>query len=72
MIEVLKSPNETVTIRVPIDVLLANGGEGVLNDLDRCRYLHRQYRPTDSTIVDGEMPLVEGRVLNDSNLERSR
>ena len=33
VIEVLKSPNETVTIRVPLDVLLANGGEGVLNDL---------------------------------------
>ena len=33
VLEVLHSPDETVTIVVPIDVLLATGGEGVLNDL---------------------------------------
>jgi len=32
-IELLESPAELVTIRIPLDVLLQTGGEGVLNDL---------------------------------------
>ena len=68
VLEVLNSPDETVTIFVPIDVLLATGGEGVLNDLvDAGISIDR---PADGfRIVDGEMPVVEGSVLDDSNLE---
>ena len=68
VLEILESPDELVTVRVPIDVLLANGGEGILNDLIAAGITID--RPADGfTIVDGEMALVEGRVLNDSNLE---
>ena len=68
VLEVLHSPDETVTIFVPIDVLLATGGEGVLNDLvDAGISIDR---PADGfRVVDGEMPVVEGRVVDDSNLE---
>ena len=42
--------------------------EGVLNDLVDARISID--RPADGfRIVDGEMPVVEGRVLDDSNLE---
>ncbi|MGH3128622.1 MAG: hypothetical protein ACRDPX_11930 [Gaiellaceae bacterium] len=68
VLEVLESPSELVTITIPIDVLLATGGEGILNDLvDAGISIDR---PADGfRVVDGEMPLVEGRVLDDSNLE---
>jgi hypothetical protein len=66
--EVLNAPDETITIYVPIDVLLATGGEGVLNDLVDAGI--SVDRPTGGfKVVDGEMPIVEGRVLDDSNLE---
>jgi hypothetical protein len=68
IIEVLNAPDETITIYVPIDVLLATGGEGVLNDLVDAGI--SVDRPTGGfKVVDGEMPIVEGRVLDDSNLE---
>ncbi|HEU5489902.1 MAG TPA: hypothetical protein VFU84_03835 [Gaiellaceae bacterium] len=68
VLEILESPNELVTITVPIDVLLATGGEGVLTDLVDAGIAID--RPAEGfRVVDGEMPLVEGRVLDDSNLE---
>ena len=68
MIELLESPTELVTIRIPLDVLLQTGGEGVLNDLVDAG-ISIDVPSEGFRIVDGEMPLVEGRVLNDSNLE---
>ncbi|HYI74573.1 MAG TPA: hypothetical protein VEW90_04815 [Gaiellaceae bacterium] len=67
-IELLESPAELVTIRIPLDVLLQTGGEGVLNDLVDAG-ISIDVPSEGFRIVDGEMPLVEGRVLNDSNLE---
>ena len=68
VLEILESPNELVTITVPIDVLLATGGEGVLTGLVDAGIAID--RPAEGfRVVDGEMPLVEGRVLDDSNLE---
>ena len=65
---VLGSPNEHVTITIPIDVLLATGGTGVLNGLVDAGIAVDT--PAEGfRVVDGEMPLVEGRVLDDSNLE---
>jgi hypothetical protein len=68
VLEVLRSSDETVTVLVPIDMLLANGGEGILNDLvDAGISIDR---PLDGfEVVDGEMPVVEGRVLDEDNLE---
>jgi hypothetical protein len=67
VLEVLESPAETVTIRIPVDVLLQTGGEGVLNDLVDAG-IGIDLPSEGFLIVDGELPLVEGRVLNDSNL----
>jgi hypothetical protein len=68
VLEVLRSSDETVTVLVPIDMLLANGGEGILTDLvDAGISIDR---PLDGfEVVDGEMPVVEGRVLDEDNLE---
>jgi hypothetical protein len=68
VLEVLNSPDEIVTVFVPIDVLLATGGRGVLNDLVDAGI--SVDKPLDGfQVIDGEMPLVEGMVLDDSNLE---
>jgi hypothetical protein len=68
VLEVLESPNELVTITVPIDVLVTTGGEGVLDDLVDAGITVD--KPTEGfRVVDGEMPLVEGRVLDDSSLD---
>jgi len=68
VLEVLGSPNEHVTITIPIDVLLATGGKGVLNGLVDAGIAVDT--PAEGfRVVDGQMPLVEGRVLDDSNLE---
>lgn len=68
VLEVLGSPNERVTLSIPIDVLLATGGKGVLNGLVEAG-IAIDTRAEGFRVVDGEMPLVEGRVLDDSNLE---
>jgi hypothetical protein len=64
---VLDSQTETVTIRIPIDVLLATGGKGVLDDLHGAG-ISIDVPDEGFKIVDGQMPLIEGRVSNDSNL----
>ncbi len=61
------SRSETVTIRIPIDVLLATGGNGVLDDLLGAG-ISIDVPDEGFKVVDGQMPLIEGRVLNDSNL----
>jgi hypothetical protein len=66
-LELLGSPGETITIRIPIDVLLETGGKGVLDDLLDAGITIDV--PEDSfKIVDGQMPVVEGRVLDKSHL----
>jgi hypothetical protein len=64
---VLESPSELVTVEIPLDVLLATGGEGVLNDLLDAGISIEE--PVGGfQIVDGQLPLIEGRVLNSDNL----
>jgi len=68
VLEVLKSSDETVSILVPVDFLLATGGEGVLNDLVDAGISIE--KPLDGfRVVDGQMPVVEGKVRDGSNLE---
>jgi hypothetical protein len=67
VVDVFDSPNETVSIRIPIDVLLSTGGDGVLDALLDAGISVDV--PADGfKIVDGERPLIEGRVLDDSSL----
>jgi hypothetical protein len=67
VLRVLESPKELVTIEVPIDALLATGGEGVLNDLLDAGISIDE--PVGGfQIIDGQLPLIEGRVLNGDNL----
>jgi hypothetical protein len=67
VLRVLESPSELVTVEVPLDVLLANGGEGVLNDLIDAGISIDE--PVGGfQIIDGQLPLIEGRVLNGDNL----
>jgi hypothetical protein len=67
VLEVLESAAETVTVRIPVDVLLENGGEGVLNDLLGAG-ITIDVPSEGFQIVDGQMPVIEGRVLNASEL----
>jgi hypothetical protein len=67
VLKVLESPSELVTVEVPVDVLLATGGEGVLNDLlDASISIDEPLGGFQ--IVDGQLPLIEGRVSNGDNL----
>jgi hypothetical protein len=67
VLRVLESPSELVTVEVPIDVLLSTGGEGVLNDLLDAGISIDE--PVGGfQIIDGQLPLIEGRVLNGDNL----
>ena len=67
VLKVLESPSEVVTISIPTDVLLATGGEGVLNNLAAAGI--SVIAPVEGfQVIDSQMPLVEGRVLNASSL----
>jgi hypothetical protein len=67
VLRVLESPSELVTVEVPLDVLLSTGGDGVLNDLlDAGISIDEPIGGFQ--IVDGQLPLIEGRVLNGDNL----
>jgi hypothetical protein len=67
VLEILESPSAVVTISIPIDVLLATGGEGVLNNLAAAGISIT--KPVEGfRVVDSQMPLVEGEVLNPSSL----
>jgi hypothetical protein len=69
--EILESPSEIVTISIPTNVLLATGGEGVLNHLAAAGI--SVTTPVEGfQVIDGQMPLVEGRVLNPSELSALR
>jgi hypothetical protein len=61
------TPGESTVIRIPLDVLARTNGQGVLDDLlDAGIQLDV---PADGfRIVDGQMPLIEGRVLNGREL----
>jgi hypothetical protein len=59
---------EAIEIRIPIDVLLAIGGNGILDDLAAAG-IEIDMPDGGFQIVDGQMPVVEGRVLDDSTLE---
>jgi hypothetical protein len=66
-LELLGAPGEKITIRVPIDVLLRTGGEGVLDDL-LAAGIAVDVPEGGFKIVDGQMPVVEGEVLDKSSL----
>ncbi len=61
------TPGELTVIRIPLDVLAQTNGQGVLDAL-----LHAGIQvdvPADGFhVVDGQMPLIEGRVLNGREL----
>jgi hypothetical protein len=59
---------EAIEIRIPVDVLLAIGGNGILDDLAAAG-IEIDMPDGGFQIVDGQMPVVEGRVLDDSTLE---
>lgn len=59
--------SESVTLRIPIDVLIATGGDGILDALIDAGISIDV--PADGfVVVDGQWPLIEGRVLDDANL----
>ena len=66
-LELLGSPGEAITIRIPIDVLLGTGGDGVLDDLLGAG-ISIDVPEGGFKIVDGQMPVIEGQVLDKSNL----
>lgn len=67
VLEVLESAGENVVVTVPIDVLLATGGEGVLDDLIAAG-ISIDVPEDGFQVLDGEFPLVEGRVLDGPTL----
>lgn len=61
-------PDEPIEIRIPVDLLVAIGGNGILDDLSAAG-IEIDVPDGGFQIVDGQMPVVEGRVLDDSTLE---
>lgn len=62
-----EAPGRLVELRIPVDVLLATGGQGILNDLIDAGISIDA--PIDGfRVVDGQMPVVEGRVLDRSSI----
>lgn len=57
---------ETTTIRIPASAL-GNGADGVLNDL-REAGTSLELPPDGFQVVDGQMPVVNGRILNRDKL----
>jgi hypothetical protein len=61
------APGESTVIRIPLDVLVRTNGQGVLDDLLDAGI--QVDVPADGfRVVDGQMPLIEGRVLNGREL----
>jgi hypothetical protein len=67
VLELLGSPGQTIAIRIPIDILLDTRGDGILDDLLEAG-ISIDVPEGGFKIVDGQMPAVEGRVLDKSNL----
>jgi hypothetical protein len=67
VLDLLESEHESITLRIPIDVLLAQGPDGALDEL-RAAGISIDLPSDGFQVVDGQMPVVEGRVLDDSNL----
>jgi hypothetical protein len=67
VLELVEASTESTEIRIPVDVLVANGSEGVLNDLLGAGI--EINAPIDGfEVVDNQMPVVVGQVLDASNL----
>jgi hypothetical protein len=67
VLDVLRSEHENATLRIPIDVLLARGPDGALDGLLDAGISIDM--PSDGfLVVDGQMPVVEGRVVDDHTL----
>lgn len=69
VLDLLGSENEAVSIRIPIQVLLSTGGDGVLDGLLDAG-ISIDVPSGGFQVVDGERPVVEGRVLDGSTLEK--
>lgn len=67
VLSLLNSAGEAITIRIPVAVLNSSGSEGILNDLVDAGISVEV--PIDGfTIVDGQMPIVSGNVVNADRL----
>jgi hypothetical protein len=65
------APGETITIEIPIDVLLASEGQGILDDLVDAGVAIDV--PIDGfRVVDGQMPVLSGTVVNAERLSLLR
>jgi Glucodextranase, domain B len=61
------TPGETTTLHIPLSVITSTDGQGVLDGLLNAGI--RLDVPADGfRVVDGQMPLIEGRVLNGREL----
>ncbi len=61
------APGETITIRIPVAVLSSNSGNGILDDLVDAG-IAIDVPVEGFRIVDGQMPRIDGSVLNGSKL----
>ena len=61
------APGESTVIRIPLDVLAGRTGRAS-STICSTPESRSTSRPTGSAIVDGQMPLIEGRVLNGREL----
>lgn len=67
VLTLVDAESESVTLRIPIDVLVTSGGNGVLDALIDAGVSIEV--PADGfTVVDGQWPLIEGHVLDDAGL----
>ena len=67
VLSLIEAQSESVTLRIPIEALVANGGDGVLNDLVDAGVSVDV--PVDGfTVVDGQWAPVAGRLIDDSRL----
>jgi hypothetical protein len=61
--------DETIVIRIPVTVLLGNGGNGVLDALTDAG-ISINVPPEGFQVFDGQMPEVTGKVQDDEKLSR--
>jgi len=67
VLTLLDAESASVTLRIPTDVLIATGGDGVLDALIDAG-VSIEVPPDGFTVVDGQWPLIEGHVIDDAGL----
>lgn len=67
VLSLIEAQSESVTLRIPIEALVAHGGDGVLNDLVDAGVSVEV--PIDGfTVVDGQWSPIAGHLIDDSRL----